>query len=76
VAAEHTVVFDLSPTASGAYYVTGDVVRHDARVCVVQQVVRLDSTRFRATLRVLPRPTPEQRQAADAWAESMKPPQR
>lgn len=74
--AEHTVVFDLSPTASGPYYVAGEVVRHDTRVCLVQQVVRLDPTRFRASLRVVAHPTPEQRRAADEWADRMNPPQR
>ncbi len=71
MSAEYTVVFDLAPTAKGAYYVAGDYVRHDARVCVVQSVTRIAGTRFRATLRVLPRSTPEQRRAADEWQRSM-----
>ena len=32
MSADYTVVFDLSPTAKGAYYVAGDVVWYDARV--------------------------------------------
>jgi hypothetical protein len=64
---EFVAVFDLAPTATGAYYVTGDVVWHDARVCLVTSTVRLDGTRFRAHLRVVPRPTPEQRRAAEEW---------
>jgi hypothetical protein len=73
MSADRTVVFDLSPTAKGAYYVAGDVVLLDGRVCVVQGTVRLDGTRFRAALRVVPHPTPEQRRAAEAWHRRMFP---
>ena len=67
MASEHVVVFDLAPTAKGAYYVTGDVVWHDGRACVVQSTVRLDGTRFRAYLRLISHPTPEQRRTAEEW---------
>ncbi len=73
MSADYTVVFDLSPTAKGAYYVAGDVVWFDARVCVVQGTVRLDGTRFRASLRVVPHPTLDQRRAAEAWQRQMYP---
>jgi hypothetical protein len=74
VAAELVVVFDLSPSAQGAYYVTGDVVWHQDHVCVVQSTVRLDGTRFRAYLRVATHPTPEQRRAAEEWRRRFGPP--
>ncbi len=68
---EFTVVFDLSPGSRGAYYVTGDVVRHQGKVCVVANTVRLDGKRFRATLRVVLHPTPQQRRSADEWQRTM-----
>jgi hypothetical protein len=64
---EYSVVFDMSPGASGAYYVAGDVVWHAGRVCVVSNTVRLGGQRFRAGLRVVPRPTPQQRRQAEDW---------
>jgi len=64
---EHTVVFDMSPGGSGAYYVTGDVVWHEGRVCLVSTTSRLDGQRFRARLQVVARPTPEQRRRAEDW---------
>ena len=73
MSADYTVVFDLSPTAKGAYYVAGEVVWFDARVCMVQGTVRLDGTRFRATLRVVPHPSLDQRRAAEAWQRQMNP---
>jgi hypothetical protein len=64
---EYAVVFDMSPGATGAYYVAGDVVWHEGRVCVVSTTVRLGGQRFRAALRVVPRPTPQQRRQAEDW---------
>ena len=64
---EYTVVFDLSPGASGAYYVAGEVVWHQNRVCVVTGTTRLDGQRFRASLRPLARPTPQERRQAEDW---------
>ncbi|MGA8995488.1 MAG: hypothetical protein WB441_14395 [Nocardioidaceae bacterium] len=64
---EYAVVFDLSPGATGAYYVIGEVVWHQSRVCQVVGTVRLGGQRFRATLRPLPRPTPDQRKEAERW---------
>lgn len=64
---ELQVVFDLSPGAPGAYYVSGEVVWHRNHVCVVTGTVRLDARRFRASLRPVPRPTPEQRRQAEDW---------
>ncbi len=63
----HVVVFDLSPTATGAYYVAGELVWHASRVCQVQSTSKIAGTRFRATLHVVPHPTVEQRRAALEW---------
>jgi len=70
---QYSVVFDLSPTSSGAYYVSGEYVRHEGRTCVVQAVVRLQGTRFRAELQPVPSPTPQQRSAADDWQRRSDP---
>jgi hypothetical protein len=64
---EYHVVFDLSPGAAGAYYVSGEVVWHRNKVCVVTGTVRLDGRRFRASIRPVPQPTPEQRRQAEDW---------
>ncbi len=73
MAADQTVVFDLSPTSSGGYYVAGEHVRHEGRVCVVQGVTRIAGTRFRATLHPVAHPTPAQRAAADEWQRTVTP---
>jgi hypothetical protein len=70
---EHTVIFDLAPTATGAYYVMGGYVMHQGRVCYVVGTTRLGGTRFRASLRVVPSPTPAQRRAAEEWRRSNPP---
>jgi len=73
VSSEFVVVFDLSPSATGAYYVSGEVVWHDSRVCRVQSTARINGTRFRAVLRVVPRPTPAERATAEEWRRRFVP---
>ena len=70
---EHTVFFDLAPNATGAYYVNGEYVLFQGRVCVVAGTTRLGGTRFRAALRVIPSPTPDQRRAAEEWRRNNTP---
>ena len=65
--ADVTVIFDMSPRATGAYYVAGRYVMHRREVCVVANTVRLDGTRYRAVLRPVPRPTMAQRREAEQW---------
>ena len=65
--ADSTVVFDLSPRSSGAYYVAGQYVMHKRQVCVVATTVRLDGTRYRAVLHPELRPTLAQRREAEEW---------
>ena len=76
MAGEHTVFFDLGPTASGAYYVNGEYVMYHGLVCVVAGTARLSGTRFRASLRPVPHPTPQQRRQAQDWQRRQDPPAR
>jgi hypothetical protein len=64
-------VFDLGPGSTGAYYVTGEYVWHDGQVCLVTATTRIAGTRFRASLRVVAHPTPQQRRAAQDWRARM-----
>jgi hypothetical protein len=67
VAPEYVVTFDLAPTARGAYYVSGEYVWHEGKVCQVQGTERIAGTRFRARLRVVRPPTADQRRQANEW---------
>lgn len=68
---DRVVVFDLAPGSTGAYYVTGEHVWNDARVCLVTATSRISGTRFRASLRVVAHPTPAQRREAEDWRRRM-----